>query len=512
MRSHVSSPGPGLAAAAAAIQLTPRHRGTALGICCISVLLVGIDMTAVNVALPSIGREFHTGASGLSWTIDAYTLVLAAFLMFSASAADRFGRKRVFRTGLVTFVAGSALCAVAPDLGWLVGFRMIQALGGSMLNPVAMAILSHLYPERAQRARAIGVWAGAIGLALALGPVVGGALVSSPLGWRWIFVINIPIGLAAAIAARWVVPESKADHPRRFDPAGQVLVAAMLACLTYGIIEGPRLGWSAPVIIAAFAVSAVSLAGIIWYEPRRSQPLLELRFFRSIPFSAANLIAVAAFAALGSFLYLNSIYLQEARGYSALDTGLLTLPLAVVSVIWGPVNGRVLARYGSRVPLALAGLALLATGLILATVTTSTSIIVLLVAYAAMGLGNSAVGAPITHTAVAGMPPAQAGVAAGVSSTARQVGQTIGVAVAGATIAAVPIGHAQQLAVATHTGWWLIAAYGLTILILGILSTTAKAKATAEHALPATPPGTAADGRRDLHGGAATPSSTHQSL
>ena len=488
MRSQVSSPGAGRDVPIAAGELAPRRRGVALGICCVSVLLVGIDMTAVNVALPSIGRDFHADASGLSWTIDAYTLVLAAFLMFSASAADRFGRKRVFRIGLVTFVAGSALCALGPGLGWLVGFRALQALGGSMLNPVAMAIISRLYPERAQRARAIGVWAGVTGLALALGPVVGGALVSSPLGWRWIFVINVPIGLAAAAAARGVLPESRADHPRRFDPVGQVLVAAALASLTCGIIEGPRLGWSSPAIVAAFAVTAASLAGIVWYEPRRSQPLLELRLFRSIPFSGANVIAVVAFAALGSFLYLNSIYLQEARGFSALDTGLLTLPLAVVSVIWGPLNGRVLARYGSRVPLVLAGLALIATGVILSAVTTSTMIVVLLVAYAAMGLGNSAVGAPITHTAVAGMPPAQAGVAAGVSSTTRQVGGTIGVAVAGVTIAAVPAGHAQQLAAATHTGWWLVAGYGLTIAVLGILSTTAKAKATAERAVPAPVP------------------------
>jgi MFS family permease len=186
-------------------------------------------------------------------------------------------------------------------------------------------------------------------------------------------------------------------------------------------------------------------------------------------------------------LYLNSFCLQEARGYSALDTGLLTLPLAVVSVIWGPLNGRVLARHGSRVPLVLAGFALIAAGVILSAVTTSTMIVVLLVAYAAMGLGNSAVSAPITHTAVAGMPPAQAGVAAGVSSTTRQVGQTIGVAVAGVTIAAVPAGHPQQLAAATHAGWWLIAAYGLTILVLGSLSTTARAKATEEHAVLAPP-------------------------
>jgi MFS family permease len=201
----------------------------------------------------------------------------------------------------------------------------------------------------------------------------------------------------------------------------------MLAALTFGIIEGPSLGWTSVPIVIALVLAAAALAGILAYEPRRVDPLIELRFFRSIPFSGANIIAVVAFAALGSFLYLNSIYLQEARGYSPLQTGLLMLPLAVVSLIWGPLNGRVLARHGARPCLILAGLALTAVGVILATVTTTTPIPLLLVAYAAMGLGNSAVGSPITATSVAGMPIAQAGVAAGVNSTTRQVGITMGV-------------------------------------------------------------------------------------
>ena len=456
-------------------------RGVVLAVCCVSVLLVGIDMTAVNLALPSIGREFHTGASGLSWIIDAYTLVLATFLMFSASTADRIGRKLVFRIGLGVFVLGSALCALAPSLGWLIAFRALQGLGGSMLNPVAMAILSSVYPEPADRAKAIGVWSGVIGLSLALGPIVGGALVDSPLGWRGIFLINLPIGLAAIAVAAKVTPESKAARPRRADPPGQALIALTLAGLVFGVIEGPKLGWSTPAIIVPLAAAAVALAAFLVVEFRRCEPLLDPRFFRSVPFSAANLIAVLSFGSLGAFLYLNSIYLQEARGYSPLDAGLLMLPLAVVSVLWGPRNGKILGRHGSRIPLLIAGTALTAAAVILTQVSLTTPIAWLLVAYALMGLGNSAVGAPITHTAVAGMPREQAGAAAGVSSATRQIGQTVGVAIAGVTLAAGSSSHAA-LAAATHLGWTLNIGYGAAVFILGLLSTTAWAKKTARDA------------------------------
>jgi len=479
--SNPSPPAPGLAPD------SPARRGVVLAACCVSVLLVGIDMTAVNLALPSIGRDFHTGASGLSWIIDAYTLVLATFLMFSASTADRIGRKLVFRIGLGTFVVGSALCAIAPSLGWLIAFRALQGLGGSMLNPVAMAILSSVYPHPADRAKAIGVWSGVIGLSLALGPIVGGALVDSPLGWRGIFLINLPIGLAAIVVATRVTPESKAAKPRRADPAGQTLIALMLAALVFGVIEGPKLGWSSPAIIVPLAVAVAALAGFLAVEFRRDEPLLDPRFFRSVPFSAANLIAVFSFGSLGAFLYLNSIYLQDARGYGPLDAGLLMLPLAVVSVLWGPRNGTILAKYGSRIPLLIAGISLTAAAVILTQVSVTTPIVWLLVAYALMGLGNSAVGAPITHTAVAGMPREQAGAAAGVSSATRQVGQTVGVAVAGVTLAAASTSHAA-LATATHLGWTLNVGYGAAVLILGLLSTTAWAKATA-HGAAGTSPG-----------------------
>src|SRR3954447_17466470 len=203
--------------------LTYRQRLLVLGICCMSLLIVSLDNTILNVALPSLQKDFHASVSGLQWTIDAYLVVIASLLLLSGSTADRVGRKRIFQCGLVVFTLGSLLCSLAPGLGWLVAFRMIQAVGGSMLNPVAMSIITNTFTDPAERARAIGVWGGVFGLSVALGPVVGGALVDS-VGWRGIFWVNIPVGIAAIVLTALFVPESRAARHRRPDPVGQVLV------------------------------------------------------------------------------------------------------------------------------------------------------------------------------------------------------------------------------------------------------------------------------------------------
>ena len=300
-----------------------------LGICCLSLLIVGTDVTIVNVALPAIRQGLHASLSGLQWSVDAYTLVIGSLLMASGSMADRFGRRRVFQVGLVLFTLGSLLCSLAPSVTALVAFRCVQALGGSMLNPVALSIVSNTFTERRARARAMGVWAAVFGISLALGPVVGGLLVTA-VSWRAIFWINVPIGIAAIILTQLFVPESRAAAARRFDPWGQLLVVVILVTLTYGVIEGPSDGWGSPLIVAMFAASAAAAVSLVLVELRREQPLLQVRFFRSVPFSGASLIAVLAFGELAGFLFLNTLYLQEGRGYSALHAGLLTLPMAAM--------------------------------------------------------------------------------------------------------------------------------------------------------------------------------------
>ena len=343
-----------VAGATAPEELSRRRRIGVLAICCMSLLIVGIDVTIVNVALPSIGKDFHASLSGLQWTVDAYTLVLASLLMISGSTADRLGRRRTFVIGLCTFAVGSLLCSLAPNLDTLIVFRMVQAVGGSMLNPVAMSIITNTFTVPRERAQAVGIWGAVVGVSMALGPVVGGVLVTS-VGWRSIFFINIPIALAAVVLALRYIPESKAAVARKVDVPGQLLVIAFLSTLTYGIIELPEKGLSSVVIIGAFAIAAVSLVAFLVWERRAVQPLMDLRFFRSVPFSSATVIAVAAFAALGGFLFLNTLYLQDVRGLSALQSGIDTLPMAAMTMLFSPISGRIVGRRGARIPLLVAG-------------------------------------------------------------------------------------------------------------------------------------------------------------
>lgn len=448
-----------------------------LAICCMSLLIVSLDVTALNVALPSLQRDLDASVSGLQWTLDAYTLVIASLLMLSGSTADRVGRRRVFQTGLVLFTGGSLLCALAPSLGWLVAFRALQAIGGSMLNPVAMSIITNTFVEPRERARAIGVWGGVVGISMAAGPLLGGVLVAS-VGWRSIFWLNIPIGLAGLLLTALFVPESRAPHPRRLDPGGQLLVMAALGSLTFAIIEGRDAGWTSPLILVCFGVSACAVAALPAYERRRSEPLVELRFFRSVPFSGATLTAVTSFAALAGFLFLSTLYLQNDRGLSAFQAGLHLLPMAAMTAVCAPLSGHLVAVRGARLPLLLAGVFMTASGVLFALLDAERSDVLLFTAYVLFGVGFGLVNAPITNAAVSGMPRSRAGVAASIASTSRQIGSALGVAVIGAAVAA-----------GSHvTAWWIFTGCGGAVLLLGLLTTGPRARATADRVASCLPP------------------------
>jgi EmrB/QacA subfamily drug resistance transporter len=456
-----------------------RRRLLILVICSMSLLVVGLDATIVNVALPAVQRSFDSTLSGLQWTVDAYTLVLASLLMLSGSTADRVGRRRVFQAGLAVFSLGPLLCALAPSLELLVGFRMLQAIGGAMLTPVAMSILRNVFEDPRERAQAIGVFAARFGISMALGPVLGGFLVSA-ISWRAIFLVNLPVGLAAIALAALFVPESRAPRPRRLDPVGQVLVIAALAALTYAIIEAGRVGFGAVRIVILLALALGCFAALVLYELRRREPLLEVRFFTSAPFAGASAIAVCLSAALGGFLFMSTLYLQDVRGLSPLHAGLYMLPTATTIIVFAPLSGRLVGRFGARPSMVAGGLAVVATGLMLTGLDPATSVPFLLGAYAVFGFGFALVSPPIANTAVSGMPPAQAGVAAAVATTSRQAGLTLGVAVLGAVAGGgLGVGIGPGFAHATRPGWWVVAALGLAVTALGYLTTTGWARETA---------------------------------
>lgn len=459
------------------IESSPRQRTLVLAICCMSLLIVSLDNTVLNVALPSMRRELDASVAGLQWSIDSYTLVLASLLMLAGSTADRIGRRKVFVTGLVFFTLGSLLCSLAPSLDWLIVFRMVQAVGGAMLNPVAMSIITNTFTEPAARARAIGVWGAVAGLSMAAGPLIGGLMVDT-VGWRSIFWLNLPIGLAALVLTLRHIPESRAARPRRPDPVGQVLVMALLGSVTYGIIEAPAVGWTSPLIVGCAVVAVASLVGLLVYEPRREEPLVDLRFFRSAPFSGATVIAVSAFAGLSGFLFLNTLYLQDVRGLGALEAGLYMLPMAALTFLFAPLSGRLVATRGPRLPLLVAGVTMSASGLLFAVFEAETSTPLLFAGYMLFGLGFGMVNAPVTNTAVSGMPRSQAGVAAAIASTSRQTGGTLGVAVVGSVLAS-GMGHGADFAEATGPAWWIITGCGLIVLVVGAATSGPWARATA---------------------------------
>ncbi|MFD8825913.1 MFS transporter [Streptomyces sp. NPDC059605] len=467
-------------------ELSPRRRQLVLAICCMSLLIVSLDNTVLNVALPAMQKELHATVAGMQWTIDAYTLVLASLLMLAGSTADRIGRRKVFKAGLVLFTLGSLLCSLAPNLESLVAFRMVQAVGGSMLNPVAMSIITNTFTDPRERARAIGVWGGVVGISMAAGPLVGGLLVDS-VGWRSIFWVNLPVGIAAFLLTWRYVPESRAPRPRRPDPVGQLLVIGLLGSLTYAIIEAPSAGWTSARILVFAALAAGSLAGLLLYEPRRAEPLIDLRFFHSAPFSGATAIAVCSFAALSGFLFLNTLYLQNVRGLSALHAGLYMLPMAALTFVCAPLSGRLVGSRGPRLPLLVAGVAMTACGVLFAALDAETNDTLLFTGFVLFGLGFGMVNAPITNTAVSGMPRAQAGVAAAVASTSRQIGGTLGVAVIGAVLAAGVAGtgsprgaaYATAFVDASKPAWWIIGGCGLCVLLVGALTSGRWARETA---------------------------------
>ncbi|CDO07182.1 MFS transporter [Mycolicibacterium cosmeticum] len=463
--------------------LTPRRKAVVLVSCCLSLLIVSMDATIVNVAIPSIRADLGASPAQLQWVVDIYTLVLASLLMLSGAMGDRFGRRRVFQIGLTVFAVGSLLCSLAPGIDTLIAARLLQGIGGSMLNPVALSIISQVFTGRVERARALGFWGAVVGISMALGPTVGGLLIEY-VSWRAVFWINLPICAAAIILTAIFVPETKSATMRNVDPIGQGLAVLFLFGVVYTLIEGPALGWAHPRVLATAGIAVVAFAAFLRFESRRHDPFIDLRFFRSVPFASATVIAISAFATWGAFLFMMSLYLQAERGYSAMHTGLIYLPIAIGALVFSPLSGRLVGRYGARPSLLTAGVLITTASFLLTFLTATTPVWALLVVFTVFGMGFSMVNAPITNAAVSGMPLDRAGAASAVTSTSRQIGVSIGVALCGSVIGtSLPSGGLDFMSAARPL-WFMCVGLGVVIIVLGVVSTAPRALASAQRLAP----------------------------
>jgi EmrB/QacA subfamily drug resistance transporter len=463
--------------------LTARRKAVVLVSCCLSLLIVSMDATIVNVAIPSIRADLGASPAQLQWVVDVYTLVLASLLMLSGAMGDRFGRRRVFQIGLTVFAVGSLLCSLAPGIDTLIAARLLQGIGGSMLNPVALSIISQVFTGRVERARALGFWGAVVGISMALGPTVGGLLIEY-VSWRAVFWINLPICAAAIILTAIFVPETKSATMRNVDPIGQGLAVLFLFGVVYTLIEGPALGWGHPRVLTTAGVAVLAFAAFLRFESRRHDPFIDLRFFRSVPFASATVIAISAFATWGAFLFMMSLYLQAERGYSAMHTGLIYLPIAIGALLFSPLSGRLVGRYGARPSLLAAGVLITVASFMLTFLTATTPVWALLVVFTVFGMGFSMVNAPITNAAVSGMPLDRAGAASAVTSTSRQIGVSIGVALCGSVIGPSLLSSGLDFMSAARPLWFVCVGLGVVITVLGVVSTAPRALASAQRLAP----------------------------
>ena len=402
---------------------------------CFALFMAMLDNTVVNVALPKIQTSLGSSVSGLQWIVDAYVLMFASLLLTGGTLGDIFGRKRMFLIGLTVFTFASFLCGIAPNLTFLILARGLQGVGAAALMPGTLSILTHTFPDPRERAQAIGIWAGVSGLALALGPVVGGALVDG-LGWQSVFFLNVPIGILAFFVVTRVVAESKHPEGRSVDLPGQVLAIGWLGALTYALIEGNSKGWTSPLIVTLLAAAGAGLIAFLLVEARVKSPMLQLSFFRNRTFSAANVVAaMISFGMFGMFFFL-SLFMQQILGYSAVAAGVRFLPMTAAIIVAAPTAGRIAGRVGSRIPMTI-GLGLCGTAmLILHGITPTSTYGDFWWALPLMGIGMGLTMTPMTAAVMSSVPPQRSGMASATTNTSREVGGVFGIALLGAILTA----------------------------------------------------------------------------
>lgn len=426
----------------------PRGRWLALGVLCTSLLVIVVDNTIVNVALPTLARELDADLGELQWVVDAYTLVFAGLLLLAGTLGDRYGRRRALLAGLAVFGASSATAAFAGDAGALIGARAIMGAGAAFVMPATLSLLVTVFPDERERAVATGIWAATAGLGVALGPVVGGLLLDH-FSWGSIFLVNVPLCAVALVVGRLVVPESRDPATRRIDWPGAALSSAGLVALVWAVIEAPSAGWTSAGVLGAGALAVALLAAFVAQQRRAAQPLLDVRLFRNARFSAASAAIMVLFFALFGFLFLSTQYLQFVLGYSPTAAGVRALPYAAAMIVFATVSAKLVARLDTK-RVVTAGMLLFTAGLVLAaTITVGAGYGRLAVAFVLLGAGMGLAGAPATESIIGALPPERANIGSAVNDTTRELGGALGVAIVGSIMSSIYAGRLPADAPAT---------------------------------------------------------------
>ncbi|MFB4300466.1 MFS transporter [Actinomadura sp. NTSP31] len=403
-----------------------------LGAALLGFFLISLDALIVTVALPEIGRSLGGGMSGLQWVVDGYTLMFAALMLSAGALSDRIGAKRAYGGGLVLFALSSAACGFAPGLGVLVAARLVQGAAAAVMMPASLALVRQGFPDQAKRARAIAVWTVGGAVAVAAGPVLGGALTASA-GWRWIFFVNLPAGLLALVLLARVPASPRL--PARLDAAGQVTAVVAMGALTYGVIEGGDQGFGRPLVVVSLLVAAVAAAAFLAAQARGAHPMIPLPLFRSRVVAVSLVVGFMLNAAYYGGVFVFSLYLQQERGQSALHAGLLFIPMTALVAVVNLASARLAARFGPRVPM-VAGQLVGTAGLVaLLTVGAHTGVWTVAALMVPVGLGGALTVPALTAMLLDAVPADRAGTAGAVLNTGRQVGGAISVAVFGALLA-----------------------------------------------------------------------------
>ncbi|MEO5838757.1 MAG: DHA2 family efflux MFS transporter permease subunit [Acidimicrobiales bacterium] len=412
---------------------THDRRWLTLGVLCLSLFVIVMDNTIVNVALPTLVRDLGTSTSQLQWVVDSYTLVFAGLLLAAGSLGDRFGRRGALNVGLVIFGAASAVAAFAGGVNALVASRAVMGVGAALIMPATLSILTNVFTDTRERAIAIALWSAVAGIAVALGPVSGGFLLEH-FWWGSVFIINIPVVAVALVAGRILVPTSRDPAAPRIDWGGALLSIVGLTALVWSIIEAPERGWTSSGVVSGFVVAIVVLTAFVQWELRSAEPMLDLRFFTNARFTAASAaITLIAFALFG-FIFMATQYLQFILGYSALAAGVHTLPFAGAVILTAPLSSKLVDRWGTKLIVSFGLLSFAAGMLNAATTTIDSTYSRVFLSMVLLGGGMGLASAPATESIMGSLPKAKAGVGSAVNDTTRELGGVFGVAIIGSVM------------------------------------------------------------------------------